>query len=837
MEKLVPAIALSTILLGVLSPTGQAIAETVPLEKGAPNVVQSEPSTSSSSSNKSKISEGSTSSSSLSTSNNSSPLKKSDSSTVPSTSSTVPSKGGIKNDDVRKSTTISKETGKINKQSYENVNPGDLGKQLFDEGIQNARANNDNSLGDKLMQKDWSEIREIGLLFQKGLQIGPSPIDLLSEGGGTVGNGVAWAGNVYVGLRDSHTKEFISSINLYSLDESKIPTSSEISAMGLVESARYNMPSTSDKSLEPQEYSNFLVDSNIQIDTTPLQSVLPEQITPKSAILNSDVKRTDVTSVTTGINSGSSLNHYPVGTAFTFDDEITYQFPNTSRTFSYAETSKKQKQYLNVESYDTLFSLGVKAETKSTDKLIFLSGKEDERINNPSTLVDLENLVDNSGHTLTDSSKVNISWEIAPDTTQKINDGSAVLKIDASAVNTGSSKYKNGITYLRVPYIVKEIQPVLVKYINEEGNSIHGDQTIIPSNEGDPYDASTSTYKLSDIAGPDGVNYHLDTTKLPENATGVFGEEPVTVTYTYKKNLTAMNVHDSTIYVGDSWTSKDNWDSTLNMDGESVDFAEVEKNGKIEGNIDTSTPGTYQVTYTYQDATAVATVTVKPNLGQMNVHDSTIYVGDDWKAEDNFDSALDKDGNAVDFSKLTVDDSKKDTSKAGTFDVTYSYDGVTSTAKITVKDKQTAVNVHDSTIYVGDDWKADDNFDSALGKDGNAVEFSKLTVDDSKKDTSKAGTFEVTYSYDGVTSTAKITVKDHNSVPVIPDKPKATIPPTHATSSNGKGMKTSPKPKVTSKSLPKTGEKTGWILTGSGFSIVLLLIAYLLTKTRRNNNS
>ncbi|MCW2281529.1 bacterial Ig-like domain-containing protein [Lactococcus lactis] len=234
----------------------------------------------------------------------------------------------------------------------------------------------------------------------------------------------------------------------------------------------------------------------------------------------------------------------------------------------------------------------------------------------------------------------------------------------------------------------------------------------------------------------------------------------MTVTYTYKKNQTAMNVHDSTIYVGDKWSTKSNWDSTLNMDGESVDFAEVEKNGKIEGNVDTSTPGTYQVTYTYQDATAVATVTVKPNLGQMNVHDSTIYVGDDWKAEDNFDSALDKDGNTVDFSKLTVDDSKKDTSKAGTFGVTYSYDGVTSTAKVTVKD---------------------------------------------------------------------------HSVPVIPDKPKATIPPTHVTSSKGKATKTSPKSKTILKVLPKTGEKTGWILTGSGFSIMLLLIGYLLTKTKRNN--
>ncbi|MBM9833178.1 bacterial Ig-like domain-containing protein, partial [Enterococcus faecalis] len=128
--------------------------------------------------------------------------------------------------------------------------------------------------------------------------------------------------------------------------------------------------------------------------------------------------------------------------------------------------------------------------------------------------------------------------------------------------------------------------------------------------------------------------------------------------------------------------------------------------------------------------------------------------------EDNFDSALDKDGNNVDFSALTVDTSKADTSKSGSFEVTYTYDGITSTAIVTVKEKQTAVNVHDSTIYLGDSWQAEDNFDSALDKDGNSVDFQDLTVDASQADTSKAGTFEVTYTYDGVTSTAIITIKE-----------------------------------------------------------------------------
>ncbi|MEQ7140638.1 bacterial Ig-like domain-containing protein, partial [Enterococcus casseliflavus] len=99
----------------------------------------------------------------------------------------------------------------------------------------------------------------------------------------------------------------------------------------------------------------------------------------------------------------------------------------------------------------------------------------------------------------------------------------------------------------------------------------------------------------------------------------------------------------------------------------------------------------------------------------------------------------DKDGNSIDFQNLIVDVSQADTSKAGSFKVTYTYDGVTSTATITVKEKMTAVNVHDSTIYVGDTWEAKDNFDSALDKDGNSIDFQNLIVDVSQADTSKAG--------------------------------------------------------------------------------------------------
>ncbi|MFB8591514.1 bacterial Ig-like domain-containing protein, partial [Enterococcus casseliflavus] len=219
-----------------------------------------------------------------------------------------------------------------------------------------------------------------------------------------------------------------------------------------------------------------------------------------------------------------------------------------------------------------------------------------------------------------------------------------------------------------------------------------------------------------------------------------------TATITVKEKMTAVNVHDSTIYVGDNWEAEDNFDSALDKDGNDVDFSTLTVDAS---KADTSKAGSFEVTYTYDGITSTAIVTVKEKMTAVNVHDSTIYVGDNWEAEDNFDSALDKDGNPVDFQDLTVDASQADTSNAGTFEVTYTYDGVTSKAIVTVKEKMTAVNVHDSTIYVGDNWEAEDNFDSALDKDGNSVDFQDLMIDASQADTSKAGSFEVTYTYDG----------------------------------------------------------------------------------------
>ncbi len=57
---------------------------------------------------------------------------------------------------------------------------------------------------------------------------------------------------------------------------------------------------------------------------------------------------------------------------------------------------------------------------------------------------------------------------------------------------------------------------------------------------------------------------------------------------------------------------------------------------------------------------------------------------------------------------------------------------------------QTSVKVKDSTLYVGDDWHAVDNFVSATDKTGANVPFSGVTVSGTV-DTSKEGQYPVVY--------------------------------------------------------------------------------------------
>ncbi|WP_260447997.1 bacterial Ig-like domain-containing protein, partial [Listeria seeligeri] len=249
----------------------------------------------------------------------------------------------------------------------------------------------------------------------------------------------------------------------------------------------------------------------------------------------------------------------------------------------------------------------------------------------------------------------------------------------------------------------------------------------------------------------------VDTTKAGEYpVTYKYNDTTKTVNILVKEDATEVNAHDSTIYTNDTWTAKDNFDSAADKDGNVVGFAKV----SVTNTVNTAQAGTYPITYTYGGVEKTITVTVKENKKGVNAHDATIYVGDSWTAEDNFDNAVDKDGDPVAFSDVTVKETPTvNTNKAGTYQLKYSYDGASKTVTLTVKNILTAVNAHDSTVYVDESWEAKDNFDSAKNKDGETVAFSDVEVE-GNVDMTQAGTYSITYKYDGFSKTIKVTVKN-----------------------------------------------------------------------------
>ncbi|WP_331696354.1 hypothetical protein [Weissella koreensis] len=206
-----------------------------------------------------------------------------------------------------------------------------------------------------------------------------------------------------------------------------------------------------------------------------------------------------------------------------------------------------------------------------------------------------------------------------------------------------------------------------------------------------------------------------------------------------------------------------------------------------DSKVDYTKNGTYTVTITYTDDQGVehsATANINVIIGEFKWDDNVInqtYDSSDPKAtkptvEDYIDvsSIKEPDGKPYDKSKLVLDDSKVDYTKAGTYQVTITYTDDQGakhsvTAKIKVLTKFTWDNPKDQT-YDSSDPKAtkptaEDYIDvnSIKEPDGEAYNNSKLVLDDSKVDYTKAGTYTVTITYTDDqnvkhTSTATITV-------------------------------------------------------------------------------
>ena len=166
-----------------------------------------------------------------------------------------------------------------------------------------------------------------------------------------------------------------------------------------------------------------------------------------------------------------------------------------------------------------------------------------------------------------------------------------------------------------------------------------------------------------------------------------------------------------------------------------------------------------------------------------------------------------------------------DTTQPGKYKVTYSYGGVQKEIEVTVLQNQTNIDAHNSTLYTGDTWNAQDNFDGAKDRDGNPVNFQDVQVTGSV-DTTQPGKYKVTYSYGGVQKEIEVTVlqkvsKEDNSNSNSKEDKK---------NENSKTLSTNEKEKA----LPSTGEKSSVWLFVSGVMLFIFASALALLRLKKS---
>ncbi|UQQ59405.1 bacterial Ig-like domain-containing protein [Enterococcus faecalis] len=241
------------------------------------------------------------------------------------------------------------------------------------------------------------------------------------------------------------------------------------------------------------------------------------------------------------------------------------------------------------------------------------------------------------------------------------------------------------------------------------------------------------------------------------------------------EDKSSIKTKDSTLYVGQKWDPKDNFVSATDEEGKNLPWEDsrITKNG---ASVDTSKPGTYILVYTYQGKWKITnssfTVTVKEDKSSIKTKDSTLYVGQKWDPKDNFVSATDEEGKNLPWedSRITKNGASIDTSKPGTYKITYTYKGkaknIDSSFTVTVKEDKSSIKTKDSTLYVGQKWDPKDNFVSATDEEGKNLpwEDSRITKNGASIDTSKPGTYKITYTYKGkaknIDSSFTVTVKE-----------------------------------------------------------------------------
>ena len=251
----------------------------------------------------------------------------------------------------------------------------------------------------------------------------------------------------------------------------------------------------------------------------------------------------------------------------------------------------------------------------------------------------------------------------------------------------------------------------------------------------------------------------------------------------------SISASDKTLTVGDTFDAKKDVTAKDTEDGDLTGKIEVVKN-----DVDTTKPGTYEVTYKVTDSKGASKkktvyVTVNPKMEEINwipvisASDRVLTVGDVFNVMDGVSASDHEDGDIT--GSVVVESSNVDTNTVGSYQVIYRVtdsQGASSTKTITVivNPKMEEINwmpvisASDKVLTVGDVFNVMDGVSASDHEDGDIT--GSVVVESSNVDTNTVGSYQVTYRVtdsQGASSTKTITVivnpkmEALNEVPVI----------------------------------------------------------------------
>ena len=225
----------------------------------------------------------------------------------------------------------------------------------------------------------------------------------------------------------------------------------------------------------------------------------------------------------------------------------------------------------------------------------------------------------------------------------------------------------------------------------------------------------------------------------------------------------------------------------------------------------------------------------------ISANDITLNVGDTFNPLANV-TATDKEDGTIVLTKDNIIANDVDTSKAGTYHVTYKVTdkkGVSTEKTITVIVKQNTGNLNsaptisanDITLNVGDIFDPLANV-TATDKEDGTITLTKDNIIANDVDTSKAVTYHVTYKVtdkNGASAekTITVTVKEKTTTnkPINPQQPQKPTKPNNTIKPNGQTE------------TPKTGDMTNMGLFSSMFAGSAGALTVLFSKKRKRNKN